>query len=74
MCFSYNSQQNEQFLIEEGKYVKDKINLGWIMSSNLEVFDEVLEKANHIYILENTEKEGYKYVAREVSFSEYAGL
>lgn len=71
--FSYNGQKCRQFLISD-IYMPNKINLNWIMSSNLEIFDKVLQKATTIYVLEHTDKKGYEYIAREVGFSEYKGL
>lgn len=71
--FSYNGDKCKEFLINDS-YIPNKINLNWIMSSNLDIFNKVLQKATNIYILEETNKKGYKYIAREVSFSEYKGL
>lgn len=72
--FFYDSRKHEKFYIKKNKYIKNIISLGGILSSNVETFHEVLKRANKIFILEETDKEGNNYIAREVSFSMPARL
>ncbi|WP_159429431.1 hypothetical protein [Psychroflexus halocasei] len=72
--FFYDSRKYETKFIEEGKYIENKISISYLLSSNLEILDDILEKASKIYILEKTDKPGFRYIAREVKFSIYAKL
>jgi len=67
--FFYDSRKLEKIYLKKNKYIKNKITIDYILNSNLEIFHEVLKKANKIYILEETDKKGYRYLAREVNFS-----
>ncbi|SEA70998.1 hypothetical protein [Psychroflexus halocasei] len=72
--FFYDSREQEAKFIKEGVYIKNKLSISYLLSSNLEILDKVLEKASKIYILEKTDKPGFKYIAREVEFSSDAKL
>lgn len=67
--FFYDSRKYETKFIEEGKYIENKISISYLLSSNLEILNDVLEKASKIYILEKTEKSEFRYIAREVRYS-----
>lgn len=67
--FFYDSRKYETKFIEESKYIENKISISYLLSSNLEILDKVLEKASKIYILEKTDKPGFRYIAREVNYS-----
>lgn len=49
--------------------MRTKLTISHLLSSNLEILDKVLEKASKIYILEKTDKPGFRYIAREVNHS-----
>jgi hypothetical protein len=67
--FFYDSREQETKFIKEGVYIKNKLSISYLLSSNLEILDKVLEKASKTYILEKTDKPGFRYIAREVEFS-----
>lgn len=72
--FLYNSMKDKQFLINKETYLKNKIDLDQILSSNLEDLDVVLKKSRHIYIIEKSLIDCSKYIVREVTLNEYKGL
>lgn len=72
--FFYNSKEHEKVLIEKDRYLNKKLFMGAILSSNLEVFYQVLKKADKIYILEKTSKKGFRYIAREVNYTRASRL
>lgn len=67
--FFYDSRELETKFMKEGEYIKNKILISYLLSSNLEILNKVLGKASKIYILEKTEKPEFKYIAREVRYS-----
>ncbi|MGO1752338.1 MAG: hypothetical protein ACTHYV_07585 [Psychroflexus sp.] len=67
--FYYDSRKHKAKFIKKDEYIRTKLTISHLLSSNLEILDKVLEKASKIYILEKIDKPGFRYIAREVRYS-----